>query len=260
MKHAPIFQVCVLFVLALSLPTLVFAMTSSNYQINWDSINQGGLDVSTSTNYGMRDTIGEHATGDSSSVNYQISAGYRVGEESASYISFKIRNSVDTADESSCNLGTLSRTSINTCAYRLRIETNAVNGFIAYMQTSGGFISGTSTMAEIVNDGSFSAGTESYGLSSLTGATSGGLLGGNYNQPVTEASSAHDSSLTFNVDATPLSFANATTVFSYDGAFMPSTAPSLNTTTLVTHATTVATSTTAGAYSQTVTYRVTGSF
>ena len=59
----------------------VFAMTSTNYKINWDSVNSGGLDLSTSTNYKMRDTIGEQATGYSTSSHYKISAGYRAGDK-----------------------------------------------------------------------------------------------------------------------------------------------------------------------------------
>lgn len=262
MNYAPVIKACVLLVLVCSMfiGTIVFAMTSTNYGIAWDSLNEGGLDVSTSTNYGIKDTIGEIATGESSSTNYQISAGYRVGEGSNSFISFKIRNSDDTSDATSCALGSLSSTAINTCGYRLRIETNALNGFIAYMQTSGGLISGTSTIASIQNDISFVAGTESYGISALDGATSGGVLGGVPSQPVVEASVSSDASLTFNVDSTPIAFTSATTVFSYIGPFSPSAAPSLNTTSLVTHAATVSSSTALGSYTQTITYRVTGSF
>jgi len=65
-------------------------MTSTNYQINWDSINIGGEDTSTSTTYLLRDTIGEIATGVSTSTNYEISAGYRAGEAVSSYITFEI--------------------------------------------------------------------------------------------------------------------------------------------------------------------------
>ncbi len=51
-------------------------MQSSNYSINFDSINSGGV-ISSSTNYGTEDTLGELSTGDSSSTNYSISAGYQ---------------------------------------------------------------------------------------------------------------------------------------------------------------------------------------
>lgn len=262
MNYAPIKQACVLLVLIISMfiGTIVFAMTSTNYGITWDSINQGGLDISTSTNYGIKDTVGEIATGESTSTNYQISAGYRVGEGSNSFISFRIRNSADTDDISTCALGVLMNSSVSSCGYRLRIETNALNGFTAYVQTSGGMVSGTSTLASITNDSSFVAGTESYGLSALVGATAGGVLGGVPSQPVVEASSLQDASLTLNVDSSPLVFTSATTVFSYNGPFSPSSAPSLNTTSLFTHSAAISSSTVIGTYTQTVTYRVTGSF
>ncbi len=54
-----------------------YVMGSTNYRIDTDSVNSGGLDVSTSSNYGLLDTIGEIATEFSSSTNYNIYAGYR---------------------------------------------------------------------------------------------------------------------------------------------------------------------------------------
>lgn len=80
----------VLVVILIAFPYATLAMTSANYGINWDSVNSGGLDISTSTSYTMRDTVGEQATGDSQSANYQISAGYRVGESSTSFMSLLV--------------------------------------------------------------------------------------------------------------------------------------------------------------------------
>ena len=78
----------------------VYAMNSATYQINWDSVNSGGNDVSTSTNYLLRDTIGEQATGFSSSTDYTISAGYRVGDQDLPSLTFFLgtqENSTQTA-------------------------------------------------------------------------------------------------------------------------------------------------------------------
>lgn len=50
-------------------------MNSSSYRIPSDSINIGGLQ-SGSTNYKEIDTIGELGSGDSSSTNYKLSAGF----------------------------------------------------------------------------------------------------------------------------------------------------------------------------------------
>jgi len=62
-----------------------YTMSSSNYRIQQDSINTGGLDVSTSTNYRIKDTIGEIATGKATSTSYNLYAGYRQMDEA--YIS-----------------------------------------------------------------------------------------------------------------------------------------------------------------------------
>ncbi|OGL62264.1 hypothetical protein A3C09_04665 [Candidatus Uhrbacteria bacterium RIFCSPHIGHO2_02_FULL_47_44] len=54
-------------------------MTSTNYQIRWDSLTEGGSDTSTSTNYGIHDSVGGNALGNSTSTNYQTDSGYRAG-------------------------------------------------------------------------------------------------------------------------------------------------------------------------------------
>lgn len=61
-----------------TVPTLLLAqvMQSTNYQIQADSVNLGG-GFSTSTAYTLESTVGEIATGDSSSVTYGIRAGYQ---------------------------------------------------------------------------------------------------------------------------------------------------------------------------------------
>lgn len=71
--------VCV--VLLAIFPVALFAMTSTNYGLEWDSINIGGTDDGASANYGLQDTVGEHATGLSDSESYQLSAGYRLGDD-----------------------------------------------------------------------------------------------------------------------------------------------------------------------------------
>lgn len=70
----------VLTILVLILPISLFAyvMQSNSYRIDSDSINVGGLDLSTSTNYQLIDTVGEVATGLSSSTSYEMNGGYRV--------------------------------------------------------------------------------------------------------------------------------------------------------------------------------------
>lgn len=54
--------------------------TSSNYQIQSDSVNVGG-GFSSSTNYLQESTVGEIATGPSDSSNYSLRAGYQQMQE-----------------------------------------------------------------------------------------------------------------------------------------------------------------------------------
>lgn len=57
-------------------PLKAYMMSSEHYQINWDSVNVGGANA-TSTSYENEDTIGEVATGNSSSDSYNLKAGYQ---------------------------------------------------------------------------------------------------------------------------------------------------------------------------------------
>ncbi len=72
--------------------TNVLAMSSTNYWIPWDDVNQGGSDVGSSTNYSIRDTLGGTAVGTGTSANYQLSSGYRVPEE-ANTLSYLVKTS-----------------------------------------------------------------------------------------------------------------------------------------------------------------------
>lgn len=55
------------------------AMSSTNYEIRWDSFSTGGSDTSTSASYLLRDTLSGSAGSTSSGTNYQIADGYRAG-------------------------------------------------------------------------------------------------------------------------------------------------------------------------------------
>lgn len=74
-------------------------MSSTNFLIQWDNVNSGGLDNSTSTNFWSRDSIGDNSSGTSTSVNFQLSAGYRA-PEGANTLTYQVRSrsaSVSTA-------------------------------------------------------------------------------------------------------------------------------------------------------------------
>ena len=69
----------------------VFGMTSPNYSIEWDSINSGGEDTSSSANYSIKDTLGGLATGPVSSANYFIQSGYRLPDDLVEVLMFDVR-------------------------------------------------------------------------------------------------------------------------------------------------------------------------
>jgi hypothetical protein len=58
------------------------AMTSTSYRIDWDSLNTGGSELATSTNFGIYDTMGEVGVGSSTSTSYELRAGYRAEDSS----------------------------------------------------------------------------------------------------------------------------------------------------------------------------------
>ncbi len=69
-------KIAVMFVLGLALTASADTMQSSNYRIQQDSMNAGGV-RSTSGTYSMEDTVGEQATGYSGSASYNLKAGYQ---------------------------------------------------------------------------------------------------------------------------------------------------------------------------------------
>jgi hypothetical protein len=175
-------------------------------------------------------------------------------------LSFSIRNSGDTANTNVCQLGTLSISAVNTCTYRLRIATNAANGFITTIQADKSFSTPTfATMTDIVNGGSFVAGTEAYGISALTAATIGGrqTTSSAFTEPIVEGTFA---STTFDNDPSPVPTSTSGILISFPRPFNVGPAPSTTTTSAVTHSAAISAGTAVGSYSQTVTYRVTGSF
>ncbi len=56
----------------------VWAMSSTNYAINWDVTGDGGGPMA-STGYTLNSTIGQGIFGSSQSSNYQLAAGYWPG-------------------------------------------------------------------------------------------------------------------------------------------------------------------------------------
>lgn len=73
-------RVCLSAVLLLSIAPAAFAgMTGTSYRIDWDVLNAGGSDDSSSASYAIQDSIGETVAGEGSSTSYELLAGYRAG-------------------------------------------------------------------------------------------------------------------------------------------------------------------------------------
>jgi hypothetical protein len=55
------------------------AMTSTNFEIRWDTVSTGGSDSASSSSYLLRDTAETTLAGSASSSTYQLDQGYRSG-------------------------------------------------------------------------------------------------------------------------------------------------------------------------------------
>lgn len=170
-------------------------------------------------------------------------------------LSFVIKNSADTSTTNVCALGTLSTAASSTCEYRLRIATNAANGFTTTIAANHDLGTGTATITQVGDNAASAPGSEQYGIE-LYGATAGGRVGSVYTGAVTEANVAN---FTFQTDTSPVPTSTQNFI-TYDDAFDAGSAPNLTNTTLVKHFANIGGGTPAGSYSQTVTYTVTGSF
>jgi hypothetical protein len=175
-------------------------------------------------------------------------------------LSFAIRTDADDANTNVCSLGTLTTAATSTCAYRLRIGTNAAGGFSTTLQANHDFANAAYATMTNVGDNTFGdAGTEGYGVSVFTAASTGGrnAVTSAYDQPIVEASVL---GFDFSVDPTPVPTSTAVLMQSFPRSFRLNTAPSLTTTSRVVHFANIDSATPAGFYSQVVTYLVTATF
>lgn len=60
-------------------PLTQAAMTSTNFEIRWDTLSTGGSDTASSSSYLLRDTAESTVAGIGTSTSYQLQQGYRVG-------------------------------------------------------------------------------------------------------------------------------------------------------------------------------------
>lgn len=169
-----------LLIIALALPLATNAqmMSSSNYRIPFDAVGGGGL-RSTSTNYGLEDTVAEFSspTGeDLSSTNYAACVGYQcLSEEAFMTVTYAVQSSPCTVTSSSSPpynipLGTLSTSAVSTAANRIcvRVTSNASGGVVVEGRSLNAALRSTSTPGDQIASGTSTlvAGTSGYGYCS----------------------------------------------------------------------------------------------
>lgn len=161
-------------------------MTSTNYQISWDSLNSGGIDASTSTNYSVRDTIGGFITGDSTSTSYNVRAGYRQ-EASLTLTSSTLELAVSAEDTA----GRVDYSAIDFAAGTVQVSATtsfAIGNYIAVVEGEDMEpLSGKVAVGKITGFSNYSLLVDKFDGATSTMAASPVVLG-NYVYPLTNAS------------------------------------------------------------------------
>lgn len=165
----PILIGIVLLLLIFFSPTQAAVMTSENYRIQFDSLNAGGM-RQTSENYIMEDTIGEIATGESSSETYKLKAGYQQMDQT--YLSISdganiVMSNMDITNSTSTGSTSWTVTTDDAAGYKLEVASSQKNPlrsantseqFADYAEAAG-------TTPEVWNttDGAYEFGFSAYG-------------------------------------------------------------------------------------------------
>ncbi len=143
--------------LALWRPAISLALMNSESYINWmDSLNFGGEETSTSTNYKFKDTLGEIGTGRITSTNYAGLIGFRQTESDPKMTFAVSSNSVA--------FGTLSTSSVSSGSITITSTTNAVDGYVTTIYETENLKTAGGADINDVADGSVTAGSEEYGV------------------------------------------------------------------------------------------------
>lgn len=162
-------------------------------------------------------------------------------------LEFRIRNYADSADTNVCNLGTLSNASVSSCNYRLKVKTNASDGYTVSWTSDGELdTAGGEDIASVAVNTAVTAGTEGYGVQfyagentdTLSTCTAQNIWAANPDDPVS---------------TTPQSLVVCA------GPNQPAGTDTTNTSTMD-HQAAISTSTKSGNYDQVVTYYVTANF
>ncbi|MFZ6015540.1 MAG: hypothetical protein ACOYUZ_04270 [Patescibacteria group bacterium] len=213
---------------------------------------------------------GDSASGDFGGIEYYSNGGNDVNVHGTigPTLEFAIVETGDLkAEDHDCQLGedqsltNMDYSVTNTCAYRIKVQTNATDGFIVYVTSDGPLdSSGYATITDVTDDEYPDPSTgEAYGFA-LEAATDGGRnpITGLFDQPIVE----HDAGTIFDftADYTPVPTNTTPQMFSFTDGFVVSSTSAFTATSLITHAATITPTTPSGYYDQLVTYTVTPSF
>jgi len=137
-------------------PISLALMNSESY-INWmDSLNFGGEETSTSTNYKFQDTLGEIGTGKITSTNYAGLIGFRQ-TESDPKMTFTISGNL-------IDFGTLTTSGVSSDSITVTTTTNAVDGYVTTIYETENLKTVGGADIDDVADGTVSPGAEEYGV------------------------------------------------------------------------------------------------
>ena len=210
----------------------------------------------------------------SSAANYAFSVQTSTGDYGANFqyvgqanvvqitgfipitLSFVIRTVADSANTNVCNLGTATTTSVATCQYRLKVTTNAKNGYTVSMQASGGLTNGSDILTNSAPGFGGTGGTnivpgsESYGVVVTPGnsTSSGGSI---------LAANLFDAGL---VNSVRYDYNVPTLLLTANKPNNPAAFGATTNTTLITHNLAITPGSPSGNFTQTITYTVAPSF
>jgi len=215
-------------------------MTSVNYVIYGDVFSSGGRDDSSSTNYGLQDTIAEAfiLSATSTSATYGIKAGFQELYPDQ-FLTFTIA-------DSQIDFGFLSASSVTTDSNTMVISTNAVNGFTISV-TGSTLTSGSYTIDAIGSTAAAGvADKEQFGINLVANTTPSIGAAPSGTSPIGSAANQYNTANRF--------------AFNSGDTVATSTVAINETTFSVSYISNISSNTEAGTYITTLTYLATANF
>ncbi|MFA6410270.1 MAG: hypothetical protein WCW26_01705 [Candidatus Buchananbacteria bacterium] len=225
----------------LFLPVKIWAYTTSTNYVIWaDVFNSGGTEDSSSTSYGLQDSIGESVilSNTSTSASYGLKAGFREMYPDE-YITFSV-------SATALNLGTLSTAAASSGSHTMTVDTNAANGFAVTMSGTT-LTSGVNTISAIGAVAAASApGSSQFGINLAANTVPAVGADPTGTAPIGSAVSPY----------------NSTNFFAFNSGDTVASAAVLTNQTVftVSYLANISSAVAAGAYSTTLTYSATANF